>query len=600
MISVPNRLQQLNGNKRLSNINLQGWEHEITHFRLRTKQHLNAESGFGQKTFNFKDMKTILKYRYKKIKGYLWFILPILFLAGFPANTYAQEAVQKNQMKFGRLLRLVDGFYVDSADVDKLTEKAIIHMLSELDPHSVYISKEEVDKMNEPLVGNFEGIGISFNIFKDTLLITTIIPGGPSEKVGLRAGDRILQVDGKNIAGAGIKNSDVMNMIRGEKGTTVVVTVLRRGAGDLLDFSIVRDKIPIHSLDAAFMLDDKTGYIRLNKFSATTTEEFTTAMKDLKGQNLRDLVLDLRGNGGGYLKTAVEIADQFLENNQIIVYTEGLHDSRKEYKASAKGIFKDGNLIILVDEASASASEIVSGAVQDWDRGLIIGRRSFGKGLVQKPYFLTDGSMVRLTTAHYYTPSGRNIQKPYNNGVESYKRDYLDRLSTGELFSADSITLVDSLKFKTLINGRNVYAGGGVMPDIFIPMDTSAHYKYFNRLRRNNIVYNYVLDYVDHHRGDIKRKYPTFSKYEKNFEVTDQMIEEIVAQGEKEGIKRDEESLSFTLNTMKKEMKALIARDIYTSNDFYKIFYRDDEAILKALEILKNNEKFRNLLVTAE
>ena len=546
-------------------------------------------------------MSTTLKYRFKKILFFTLPVISLIWLTIIPAaNIYAQEAVQKNQMKFGRLLRLIDGFYVDSANVDELTEKAIVHMLSELDPHSVYVSKEEVDKMNEPLVGNFEGIGISFNIFKDTLLITTIIPGGPSEKVGLRAGDRILQVDGKNIAGTGMKNSDVVNLIRGEKGTTVAITVLRRNAGELLDFSIVRDKIPIHSLDASFMLDNETGYIRLNKFSATTTDEFTAAMNDLKGQNLKNLILDLRGNGGGYLKTAVEIADQFLENNRVIVYTEGLHDSKKEYKASAKGIFKNGNLIILVDEASASASEIVSGAVQDWDRGLIIGRRSFGKGLVQKPYFLTDGSMVRLTTAHYYTPSGRNIQKPYDNGVESYKRDYLDRLSTGQLFSADSITLADSLKFKTLVNGRNVYAGGGVMPDIFIPMDTSVHYQYFNRLRRNNIVYNYVLDYVDHHRSDIKQQYPVFSKFDENFQVSNEMIEEIVAQGEEEGIKKDEKSLSFTLNTIKREIKALIARDVYTSNDFYKIFYRDDEAILKAMEVLKNNEAYRNLLVTAE
>ncbi len=546
-------------------------------------------------------MGTTLKYRFKEILFFTLPVISLIWLTIIPAaNIYAQEAVQKNQMKFGRLLRLIDGFYVDSANVDELTEKAIVHMLSELDPHSVYISKEEVDKMNEPLVGNFEGIGISFNIFKDTLLITTIIPGGPSEKVGLRAGDRILQVDGKNIAGTGMKNSDVVNLIRGEKGTTVAITVLRRNAGELLDFSIVRDKIPIHSLDASFMLDNETGYIRLNKFSATTTDEFTAAMSDLKGQNLKNLILDLRGNGGGYLKTAVEIADQFLENNRVIVYTEGLHDSKKEYKASAKGIFKNGNLIILVDEASASASEIVSGAVQDWDRGLIIGRRSFGKGLVQKPYFLTDGSMVRLTTAHYYTPSGRNIQKPYDNGVESYKRDYLDRLSAGQLFSADSITLADSLKFKTLVNGRNVYAGGGVMPDIFIPMDTSVHYQYFNRLRRNNIVYNYVLDYVDHHRSDIKQQYPVFSKFDENFQVSNEMIEEIVAQGEEEGIKKDEKSLSFTLNTIKREIKALIARDVYTSNDFYKIFYRDDEAILKAMEVLKNNEAYRNLLVTAE
>jgi carboxyl-terminal processing protease len=530
-----------------------------------------------------------------------WILLLIISTTVLnPIVLTGQESVQKNQMKFGRLLRLVDGYYVDSANVDELTEKAIIHLLSELDPHSVYISKEEVDKMNEPLQGNFEGIGISFNIFKDTLLVTSIIPGGPSEKVGLRAGDRIVEVDGKNIAGTGIKNSDVMEMLRGDKGTTVKITVLRRNLNELLDFTIIRDKIPIFSLDASYMLNDETGYIKLNKFSATTTEEFTNAMMELKKQNLQNLILDLRGNGGGYLKTAIEISDQFLDNNKLIVYTDGTNERRRDYKATSNGIFKEGNLVVLVDESSASASEIVSGAVQDWDRGLIIGRRSFGKGLVQKPYFLTDGSLVRLTTAHYYTPSGRNIQKPYENGVEEYNRDYLDRLSSGQLFSADSIQLVDSLKFKTLVNGRNVYAGGGVMPDIFIPMDTSSYYRYYNRLRRTNVVYNYVLDYVDQHRTELKNQYPEFETFKNNFEVAQEMIDSIISEGEKEGIEEDEESLTFTLPTMKKEIKALIARDIFSINDYYKIIYQDDEAILKALEVIENKEHYNNILVSVE
>ena len=342
-----------------------------------------------------------------KVHTVLFFIM--VFLLGVQGT--AQDKVYDNEKKYGRLLRLVDGNYVDSVNVEKLTEKAIVHFLSELDPHSVYISKDEVDKMNEPLQGNFEGIGISFNIFKDTLLVTATIPGGPSEKVGIRAGDRILNVGGRNIAGTGIKNSDIFDLLRGEKGTTVEIQVLRRNYNDLLDFTIIRDKIPIYSLDAYYMLDSETGFIKLNKFSATTTEEFTEAVNDLKGKSMKNLILDLRGNGGGYLKTAIEISDQFLENNKLIVYTDGKNDPKREYKATSGGIFKEGNLIILVDESSASASEIVSGAVQDWDRGLIIGRRSFGKGLVQKPYFLTDGSMVRLTTAHYYTPSGRGIDR---------------------------------------------------------------------------------------------------------------------------------------------------------------------------------------------
>ncbi len=531
-------------------------------------------------------------------------VIVTLFLAASnvfnPSGLIAQEAVQKNQMKFGRLLRLVDGYYVNPADVDELTEKAIVHLLSELDPHSVYISKEEVDKMNEPLQGNFEGIGISFNIFKDTLLVTSIIPGGPSEKVGLRAGDRIVEVDGKNIAGKGLKNSDVMDMLRGDKGTTVDISVSRRSVGELLDFSIIRDKIPIFSLDASFMLDEETGFIKLNKFSATTTEEFTKAMNELKQQNLKNLILDLRGNGGGYLKTAIEISDQFLGDSKLIVYTDGVNEPRRDYKATSGGMFKEGNLVVLVDESSASASEIVSGAVQDWDRGLIVGRRSFGKGLVQKPYFLTDGSMVRLTTAHYYTPSGRSIQKPYENGVEEYKRDYLDRLSSGQLFSADSIQLDDSLKFKTLVNGRDVYAGGGVMPDIFVPMDTSSHYRYYNRLRRTNIVYNFILDYVDQHRAELKSKYAEIETFNNKFEVSQEMINSIVAQGEKEGIEKDQESLDFTLDSMKREIKALIARDIFSLNDYFKILFQDDEAVLKALEVIKNKEHYKNLLVSVE
>jgi len=528
------------------------------------------------------------------------FLLLITLFVLAPALLNAQESVQKNQLKFGRLLRLVDSYYVDTTNIDELTEKAIVHLLSELDPHSVYISKEEVQRMNEPLQGNFEGIGISFNIFKDTLLVTTTIPGGPSEKVGLRAGDRIVEVDGKNIAGTGIKNSDVFDLLRGKKGTSVEIKVVRKSSDEMLEFKIIRDKIPINSLDAAYMLDESTGYIKLNKFSATTTDEFTEAMNQLNQQNIENLILDLRGNGGGYLKTAIEISDQFLEDNKLIVYTEGTNEPKREYNATTSGIFENGNLVVLVNESSASASEIVSGAVQDWDRGLIIGRRSFGKGLVQKPYFLTDGSVVRLTTAHYYTPSGRCIQKPYDNGTEDYLRDRFERMAAGEFFSKDSINLVDSLKYKTLINGRTVYGGGGVMPDIFVPMDTSSYFRYYNRLRRNQIVYNFVLDYVDKNRSKIKRKYAEFEDFNTNFEVTDEMVNTIVANGEKEGIERDQESLDFTRGNMEREIKALIARDIFSRDDFYKIINEDDDAIRKALEVIKNQEQYNNLLVSAE
>ncbi|WP_321372986.1 S41 family peptidase [uncultured Draconibacterium sp.] len=517
-----------------------------------------------------------------------------------PTTLKAQNEVQENQVKFARLLRLVDGYYVDSANVDDLTEKAIVHLLGELDPHSTYISKEEVDKMNEPLKGNFEGIGISFNIYKDTLMVTTTISGGPSEKVGLRAGDRIVEVDGKDIAGIGLKNSDVFDLLRGEKGSKVDLTIARKGESNPLDFTIIRDKIPIFSLDASYMLDESTGYIKLNKFAATTTEEFLSAMNDLKREGVQNLVLDLRNNGGGYLKSAIELADQFLNNQQLIVYTDGTNDPKREYKASSKGTLEDGKLVVLVNEGSASASEIVSGAVQDWDRGVIIGRRSFGKGLVQKPFFLNDGSMVRLTTAHYYTPSGRCIQKPYEDGVSEYRKDYANRLSHGEMYNADSIQFDTELEHKTLVNGRSVYGGGGVMPDIFIPLDTSSHYAYVNKLRRNQVTYNFVLDYVDSHRSELEETYSSFDDFNKKFEITDENIDEVVAKGIEEGIEKDEESLAFLEDDLKRELKALVARDVFSRNDMYKILYEEDDAILKALDVIENQEEYDNLLVTTD
>ncbi len=540
-------------------------------------------------------MRQLLK---RKIRNASIYIFGTFILIASANMVQAQEEVQDNQLKFGRMLRLLDGYYVDTVNVNKLTEDAIVKVLSELDPHSVYISPEEVAKMNEPLEGNFEGIGISFNIFKDTLLVSTTIQGGPSEKVGLLAGDRIIEVDGKNIASIGLKNSDVFELLRGKKGTTVQLKVLRKSADELLDFTIVRDKIPIYSLDASYMLDKTTGYIKLNKFAATTTDEFTEAMEELKKEHIKNLILDLRGNGGGYLKTAIDISDQFLGNDKLVVFTNGRNDPKREYKATARGTFEKGNVIVLVDEYSASASEIVSGAIQDWDRGLIVGRRSFGKGLVQKPFFLTDGSMIRLTTAHYYTPSGRCIQKPYDEGLKAYRQDFLNRMSHGELFNADSITVSDSLAYKTLVNKRLVYGGGGIIPDIFVPMDTSSNYRYYNQLKRNFVVNNYVLNYVDKNRSELIAKYADFGDYNKNFEVNSAMIDTVVANGEKEGIEKDAESLAYTENSIKRDIKALIARDIFSRNDFYKIVLEDDDVIKKALEIIANQKKYDNLLVS--
>ena len=506
------------------------------------------------------------------------------------------QGVPENSQKFGRLLRLVESYYVDSTNINDLTEKAIVSVLEQLDPHSVYISKDEVEKMNEPLQGNFEGIGITFNILKDTLLVLSTVPGGPSEKVGLQAGDRIVTIDGRNVAGIGLKNDDVMKMLRGEKGSRVDLQVQRRSSRQLLDFTIVRDKIPIYSLDASYMIDNETGYIKLNRFSATTVEEFQTAIADLKKNNLKNLILDLRNNGGGFLKAAIDLADEFLPGNSMVVYTEGINNPKRDYRATGTGSFEEGKLIILMNEGSASASEIVAGAVQDWDRGIIIGRRSFGKGLVQQPFYLTDGSMVRLTTAHYYTPAGRGIQKPYENGLSDYRNDYQRRLEHGELFTADSISLPDSLKFRTLVNGRTVYGGGGIMPDIFISLDTSYLYRYYNRIQRNSIVNNFVMDYVDKNREKLTRQYPVFDQFEKKFQITDDIVESIVATAEKEGIERDQESINFTRDLMKKEIKALIARDIYTRDHFFKIYNQDDKALIKAIEVLKNQKLFKELL----
>ncbi|MBK5203273.1 MAG: S41 family peptidase [Prolixibacteraceae bacterium] len=515
----------------------------------------------------------------------------------FPFSQAQSQALEKSVIKYGRLLQLVNSCYVDTVNLDKLTEDAIVGVLSNLDPHSVYISKEEVAKMNEPLVGSFDGIGISFNILRDTLLVVTTIPGGPSEKVGLMPGDRIIFVDGKNIAGVNLQNSDVLKMLRGKKGTTVKLKVYRRGGKELLDFNIIRDKIPINSLDASYMLDDQTGYVKLNRFSATTVDEFTDALSELyENPGFKNLILDLRENGGGYLKAAIGVANQFLKSGKLVVYTQGVHDSRHDYRSSFRGDFEDGRLIILTDEYSASASEIVSGAVQDWDRGLIVGRRSFGKGLVQQPFELNDGSVIRLTTAHYYTPSGRCIQKPYDDGIAAYNNDYINRFKDGELFSKDSVHLDKSKSFKTLISHRTVYAGGGIMPDIFVPMDTSFHYQYFNLLNHKNIPYSAMLDYLNIHRKQLQKKYADFESFKLNYHVGDDLINKIIADGVKEGIKGDEENVSFAKPLIKRLIKSIMARDLYEPSCYYQIANEEDESIKKAISIIEDKDSYDKYL----
>ena len=520
----------------------------------------------------------------------------IVFSLFFSSDIFAQD-IQSQAIKFGRVLKLVDAFYVDTTNVNKLTENAITDLLAKLDPHSVYITKAEVEEMNQPLEGNFEGIGISFNIIQDTLTVMTTIPGGPSEKVGLRPGDRIIKVDAKIIASIGIKSQDVFGFLRGPKGTTVILKIIRRGEAAPLDFTIIRDKIPIFSMDAAFMLNKETAFIKLNRFSATSIEEYTTAVKGLEKQGkIKNMILDLRGNGGGYLGAAYELANQFLEANKLIVYTEGIHSPRKDYRSNTNGDFLKGNLVILIDEGTASASEIVSGAIQDWDRGVLIGRRSFGKGLVQQPFALNDGSMIRLTTAHYYTPAGRNIQKPYKDNPENYRNDYVKRYERGELFNKDSISTADSLMTKTLVTKRKVFGGGGIVPDIFVPLDTSFHYRYFNNLVRKNIFFPYVVSFIDQHRKEILTKYTEFQNFRDNYKVSPVMLDELMELGAKSGIKKEPESIKALQDVIFRQIRALIARDLYEPGHYYRIMLEDDTEVKKAIELLSDPKSYARCL----
>ncbi|NEW83308.1 MAG: S41 family peptidase [Mariniphaga sp.] len=524
-------------------------------------------------------------------------LLLLALLITFGQSAIQAQDVQEQAIKFGRVLNLIERFYVDTTNINRLTENAISEMLSTLDPHSVYISKDEVAEMNQPLEGNFEGIGISFNVFQDTLMVMTTIPGGPSELVGLRPGDRIIKVDAKVVANIKLKTPDVFKLLRGDKGTKVNLTVLRKGEPAPLEFTIIRDKIPIFSLDASFMLTKETAYIKLNKFAATTIDEYKEAMKALNANaKVKNLVLDLRGNGGGFLGAAYELANQFLEEKKLIVYTEGTHSPRRDYLSTTRGDFTQGNLVILIDEGSASASEIVSGAIQDWDRGVLIGRRSFGKGLVQQPFPLNDGSMLRLTTAHYYTPAGRNIQKPYKDDIKNYRNEYFQRFEKGEMFSKDSISQPDSLMMKTLVTKRKVYAGGGIMPDIFIPMDTSMYYRYFNNLVRKNVLFPFVVGYIDKNRDQLKAKYKSIADFKDNFRVTDTMLDQLIEAGEKEGIKKDEESLKISGAIISRQIKALIARDLYDTGAYYLIMIEDDKEVEKAIEVLSDQKVFNGYL----
>jgi carboxyl-terminal processing protease len=462
-----------------------------------------------------------------------------------------------------------------------------VEMLKELDPHSVYISKDEVKKMNEPLEGSFEGIGISFNILNDTLFVITPISGGPSEKVGIQAGDKIIKVDGENIAGVGLTNEDVFRLLRGEKGTNVTVSILRRNVNKLLDFTIKRDKIPIFSVDATYRIDNNTGYIKINRFSQTTHDEFKKAANELKGLGAENLILDLGGNVGGLLDQAIFVADEFLSKDKLIVYTQGANSRRRESYSTSRGAYTSGNVVVLIDEGSASASEIVAGAIQDWDRGIIIGRRSFGKGLVQRPFTLPDSSQVRLTIARYYTPSGRSIQKPYSNKAD-YDREIVNRYYTGEMVTKDSIILPDSLKMFTKVNNRPVYGGGGIMPDIFVPMDTLHYSDYYRDLIRKGILNTYVLNYVDQNRKKIKKQYPTPETFKNDYQIDKALLTSLFDYAGEQGLPYDSAQVVRSEEHLTYLLKAYMARDIWTTSDYYEIINEMNPAYRRAVKVMQH------------
>lgn len=520
----------------------------------------------------------------------LFLAAALLMLCG--SGIAQNKPTQQTTDKFAYLLQSIELMYVDSVNSEELVEKAIIHMLEELDPHSTYISAEEVQEANEPLQGSFDGIGIQFNILHDTIMVVEPIQGGPSEKLGIKAGDKIVEVEGTKMAGVGVKNSDVLAKLRGPKGTVVKVGIERKGVKDILYFNITRDKIPIYSVDAAYMVAPEIGYIKVSRFAATTVEEMKKGIVELKGEGMKDLIIDLQDNGGGLLRAAIEMGDEFISGDRLLVYTEGRAFKREDYTArrGLKGGFEEGRLIILIDESSASASEIVSGAVQDWDRGLIVGRRSFGKGLVQRPVSLPDGSVVRLTVQKYFTPAGRCIQKPYEEGKDDYYQDYAKRLERGEFFSASSIQFPDSLKFATQISKRTVYGGGGIMPDVFVPLDTTENSRYFSDIIRVGVQSEWALTYVNAQREQLLSQFPTVHDFVSKYQIPASEEQKVIDMAVAKEVPFDEKGYQTSRHAILVRSKALVARDLYENEAFYEVINDLNPALKKAVEVLQNGE----------
>lgn len=510
----------------------------------------------------------------------LFYIFTFLPLSAQPKSNSPLRKLQLAEMA-------ITNFYVDSVNEQKLSEDAIRGMLKGLDPHSTYTDAKETKAMNEPLQGDFEGIGVQFNIIEDTLVVIQPIVNGPSQKVGILSGDRIVSVNDSTIAGTKISRVDIMKRLRGKKGTKVKLGIVRRGVNGILTFVVTRDKIPVHTLNAAYMIRPGVGYICLESFGMKTHKEFMDAVKELEKQGMKSLILDLQDNGGGYLQAAVQIANEFLKDNEMIVYTEGRNVRRQNYKAIGNGRLQKMRVYVLVNEFTASAAEIVTGAIQDNDRGTVVGRRTFGKGLVQRPFDFPDGSMMRLTIAHYYTPSGRCIQKPYKKGdLKDYEMDLEKRLKHGELTNPDSIHFDSSQKFYTLRNHRVVYGGGGIMPDYFVPLDTTKYTKYHRLLAAKNIIMNAYLKYVDVNRTTLKGLYKSFDIFNKNYVVPQSLLDTIIAEGKKEKVEpKDKAELTATMPYIKVQLKALVARDLWDMNEYYRIWNEQSDIVNKAIKL---------------
>lgn len=521
----------------------------------------------------------------------------LAFILLITVTVYSQGISSLQQRKLVQALTAISGMYVDTINDQKVIEASIRGVLEELDPHSTYIPKEEVQRMHEPLEGSFEGIGVQFQIIKDTISVVQTVSGTPAEKVGVQPGDKIVYIDNELVAGIKIQNTDVFKRLRGKRGTPVNVRIKRENTAELIDFKIIRDKIPIYSVDASYMLSDKIGYIKINSFGTTTTDEFNKALKELKAKGMKDLVLSLERNGGGFLKTSIELADEFLPKNQLIVYTKGLNAPRSEAKSTAAGNFENGRVVILIDEFSASASEILSGAIQDWDRGVIIGRRTFGKGLVQREVPLADGSMMRLTVARYFTPTGRSIQKPYTRGAaRDYNKELDNRFEKGEMMHLDSIHFPDSLKYNTLVSQRTVYGGGGIMPDIFIPLDTTENTLYHRKIVGKGVVNSTMIEYMNTNRAILKNKYPAFEKFSKEYEADESLLQTLINNAEKEQIPFDQKDYDRSKKLIKLQLKAMIANDLWNLTEYYSVINSDNESLLKAIEVLTKKGAYEKIL----